>query len=236
MVMLYKWVKHVQSLLYPPICLLCRARGLPELDICEACKAALPRVLHVCKRCAIPLPAADLELCGSCQREPPHFDAAIAPFHYSAPIDRLIQRLKFDGELTCARLLGTLTAAAISTDASPISPELIVPVPLHAKRLRERGFNQSLELARYIGTKLGAPVDNRSVQRAKLTTPQMELPAKARRSNIRNAFQITGKIAAKHVAIVDDVVTTGATVNELARTLRKAGVECIQVWSCARAD
>lgn len=230
-----RWLQRLSAILYPPTCALCCAPGKGNLDICEVCLDKLPRITHACRRCALPFAAATtVELCGSCQQRPPYFDATVAAFHYAPPIDRLIVRLKFNGELTYARLLGELTAdTLIRTDAD--LPEVIIPVPLHAQRMRERGFNQSLELARYIARQLGVPVDQRSVRRVKATQPQMELPAKARKTNVRNAFELISDLSAHHVAIVDDVVTTGSTVNELARVLWRAGAKRIQVWSCARA-
>ena len=231
--MLYKWLSSIQCLLYPPTCLLCQAPGIRDLDICKACVTALPRIHHFCTRCALPLPSNSADVCGNCQQKLPYYDTALAPFHYTFPVDRLIQQLKFHGKLSNARLLGNLMADCLLQWRVDL-PECIIPVPLHLRRLQARGFNQSLELGRFIGRRLNIPIDAQSVTRIKHTRPQMELPLKVRRRNVGGAFAASQSFHYQHVAVVDDVVTTGSTVNELARTLRRAGVKRIQVWSCAR--
>ena len=164
---------------------------------------------------------------------PPDFNATIAPFHYASPIDYLLGRLKFQGKLVYARVLGSLAAEAIIESGIEL-PECVIPVPLHARRLRERGFNQSQELARYIARRLDVPLVNDMVERTKNTRPQMQLDAKERRKNVRNAFTLTSAEPWQHVAIVDDVMTTGNTVAELARILKSAGVRTVDVWTVAR--
>ena len=231
--MLYKWLNCVQCLLYPPTCLLCQAGGTRDLDICDACVTTLPKIHHSCKRCALPLSSSSGDVCGNCQQNLPYYDAALAPFYYTFPIDRLLQRLKFHGTLSSARLLGNLMADCLLQWRVEL-PDCILPVPLHYRRLKARGFNQSLELARFIGRRLNIPLDAQSVNRIKHTRPQMELSLELRRRNIGGAFEVCQAFHWQHVAIVDDVMTTGSTVNELARTLRWAGVTRIQVWSCAR--
>jgi ComF family protein len=230
---LYRWVENIQSVIFPPTCLLCQAPGLHGRDICDACTASLPRIHYACTRCALPLPRSALTVCGRCQHKPPHFHSTIAPYYYDFPIDRVIQRLKFGGKLAVARLLGQLMDNAIR-DSGIDLPAMIIPVPLHGTRLRDRGFNQSLELARHVGKRLGIPLNIQSVSRFKATPPQMGLAAKYRRKNIRGAFAVKGTIEAAHVALVDDVVTTGATVGELARVLKFNGVERVDVWAVAR--
>jgi ComF family protein len=230
---LYKWMENIQSIIFPPTCLLCQAAGSQGCDICDACTASLPRIHFACKRCALPLPSSALNVCGRCQHRPPHFHTTIAPFYYDFPIDRMIQRLKFGGKLAAARLLGQLMDNTIR-DSRVDLPDIIIPVPLHYTRLRDRGFNQSRELARYIGKRLDIPVNSQSVWRFKATPPQMGLPAKDRRKNIRGAFAVKGAIEATHVALVDDVVTTAATVGELARILKFNGVVRVDVWAVAR--
>lgn len=231
--MLYKWLQNVQFILYPPTCVLCQATKLQGIDICDACMGDLPRAQHACRQCASPLPSGNLDLCGSCQMNPPDFDATVAPFYYAPPISHLLARLKFQGKLVYARVLGSLAAEAIIESDIEL-PECVIPVPLHAKRLRERGFNQSQELARYIARRLDVPVVNGIVERTKNTRPQMKLDAKERRKNMRNAFRLKSANHWQHVAIVDDVMTTGNTVGELARTLKAAGVQHVDVWTVAR--
>ncbi|MGD8498825.1 MAG: ComF family protein [Chromatiales bacterium] len=223
-------------LLYPPVCLLCGAPGAGSLDICEPCRDSLPRPQRACRACGIALPAIGGGLCGRCQRRPPRYDAITVPYVYADPTDWLIQRLKFQARLAHARLLGRLLARAVeASDAD--RPECLIPVPLHSARLRERGFNQAAEIARHAGRVLGISLDTRSVRRSKPTEAQMGLSARGRRANVRGVFEVCGatRLAGRHVAVVDDVVTTGSTVEELARVLKRAGTARVDVWACARA-
>jgi len=131
--------------------------------------------------------------------------------------------------------LGELFTARLMDQATTPQPELIVPVPLHRERLRERGFNQSLEIARQVGKQLNLKIDYRSVIRVKPTPTQTDLPLKKRRSNVRNAFKVNRSIEARHITLLDDVVTTGSTTDELARCLKQSGVERVDVWTVTRA-
>lgn len=231
--MAYQWLHDLRSFLYPPTCVLCESPGHKDLDLCQACAEGMPHVENACARCALPVQSPGVTLCGACQRNPPAFDAAIALYRYHAPADYLIHQLKFHGRLVHARSLGCLFAAHVLSQSGEL-PDCIVPVPLHTRRLRSRGYNQALELARHIGRRLQVPVDHRAVRRVRHTDPQMELPAKLRRKNVRGAFQVAAGFEARNVAILDDVVTTGATVNELARVLKKSGAQRVEVWSIAR--
>ncbi len=215
--------------------MLCGERGEAGLDLCRACRHDLPVIDCACLRCAIPLPASHRHhgLCGPCQRQPPAFERCLAPFAYQAPLDHLLQDLKFNRRLALARTLGQLMAQWLAGQAPPL-PGRLMPVPLHPARLRERGFNQSLELARPIARRLGLPLDIHGCQRLRNTPPQAGLSARQRHGNLKGAFGVKGTMAG-HVAIIDDVMTTGDTVQELARTLRKAGAERVDVWVCARA-
>lgn len=231
---LYKWMLHVQQVLYPPTCLLCLGPGRRGRDLCGVCAGALPRSRHACARCAQPLNRPDILLCGTCQRAKRAPYRAVAALRYAPPVDRLIHGLKFRAKLVHGRVLGELLAEAV-LGAGLERPEVLVPVPLHPQRLRQRGYNQSLVLARYAGRRLGVPVCANRVRRVRQTPPQTGLPARQRRSNLRGAFATTTSLEVPCVAIVDDVMTTGATVAELARVLRLAGVGRVQVWCCARA-
>ncbi|GAB6041709.1 hypothetical protein JCM17961_23840 [Endothiovibrio diazotrophicus] len=153
---------------------------------------------------------------------------------YASPVDRLVQRFKFNGGLVDGRLLAHLLIdGAVARETA--RPELILPVPLHPARLRRRGFNQSLELARPLAEALAIPVDFALCARIRNTAVQSQLPAKARRANVRGAFALRGPLPAAHVALVDDVLTTGHTAAELARLLKGAGAERVEVWTLARA-
>jgi ComF family protein len=172
--------------------------------------------------------------CGHCQKRPPAFDTTTALFHYRPPVDYLIKQLKFANELALIPLLSALMSARLTTRATPL-PSLLVPVPLHRTRLRERGFNQATELARRVGRELGIRSDHRLCTRNRDTRPQSLLSPNARRLNLRNAFSVQHRPVAGHIAIIDDVMTTGHTSSELARVLKQAGAEQVEVWVIARA-
>lgn len=217
--------------LLPWRCLLCGDAGADGLDLCAACAAELPRNTSCCARCALPLPRA-AALCGACQRKPPPWDAAWAPFRYGWPLDRLEARYKFGRDLAAGRALAELWRRI----PAPAAPLWILPVPLHRGRLRERGYNQALELARPLGRALGVPVRHDLLSRAHATTAQTELDAAARRRNVRGAFVLrAGAELPAHVAVLDDVMTTGATLAECARVLKRAGVARVEAWALARA-
>jgi len=233
--MVYQWLENGLSALYPPTCLLCGSDGAPGRDLCPGCASDLPQNRNPCPRCAEPLPpdAPAGSLCGGCLRSPPAFDACRAPYLYAPPVDWLIGRLKFQGRLVSGRLLAALLADDLARGDGPL-PELIVPMPLHARRLRERGFNQAAELARPLGRRLGIAVALDGVRRVRAGAPQSSLAKTHRRANIRGAFALTGPLSAAHVAIVDDVLTTGASADELARTLKQGGADRVDVWVLAR--
>ncbi|WP_440279992.1 ComF family protein [Frateuria sp.] len=225
-------LSRLHAWLLPWRCLLCGDAGGDGLDLCHACAAELPRNTSCCARCALPLPSA-VAMCGRCQRKPPPWDAAWAPFRYGWPLDRLEARYKFGRDLAAGRTLARLWQCA----APPVArPALILPVPLHRSRLRQRGYNQSLELARPLGRALGVPVRHDGLLRARFTEAQTELDAAARRRNVRGAFALCEGLALPaHVALLDDVMTTGATLAECARVLKRAGVARVDVWALARA-
>lgn len=226
------WPQIIQNLLFPPTCLLCGDPGYAGRDLCRPCTDTLPFLEHACPVCGLPLAAPAPQPCGTCQKKPPPFDRLIAVLCYEEPARHLIQALKFRARYAHARLLGTLLAERV--DSGPERPEVIIPVPLHPARYRERTFNQSLEIARWVSRHTGIPLDYAACRRVRHTTAQAGLPAKERRRNIRKAFSVTTPLPYRHIAILDDVVTTAATVGELARTLRRAGADTITVWACAR--
>ena len=172
-------------------------------------------------------------LCGSCLSRQPAFDVTYAPFIHQGAIRHLIGSLKFGSHYKNARLLGMLLAEHLKQSAE--RPDLILPVPLHKSRYRSRGFNQAIEIARTVAKELQIPLDLTSCRRHRDTLHQSQLPAKKRRKNLKNAFSVVKPIHARHIAIVDDVMTTGSTAHELACVLKKAGVSRVDVWVCARA-
>lgn len=213
-------------------CLLCADAGAEGVDLCPACIAELPRNVRCCERCALPLPIS-APLCGQCQRKAPPWDAAWAPFRYAWPLDRLETRFKFGRDLAAGRVLSTLWERE---SARPSLPQLIVPVPLHKRRLRERGYNQALELARPLARALNVPCRHDVLRRVRHTDAQSALGAEQRRRNLRGAFALRDGVALpSHVAILDDVFTTGATLMECAQLLKRAGVARVDVWALARA-
>lgn len=229
-----KWLEDIHYCLLPPVCVLCGDAGVPGMDLCLPCRNHLPRAGWSCPRCAIPLARnQNGGLCGRCLHRPPAFDFAHAAFTYAHPQDFLLQQLKFNGRLEIARVLGELMAQRL-LESAMTRPTLLIPVPLHAQRLRERGFNQAAELARPIGRRLGIPLDNHCCQRRRSTEAQSGLSRRARMKNLRGAFAVRGPVPG-HVAIIDDVMTTGSTAQELARTLKESGADRVDVWVCARA-
>jgi ComF family protein len=225
------WAQGLGQALLPARCLVCGERGDGRQDLCRDCRAALPWNRQACARCALPLPAA-APACGRCLRLPPPFDASRAAFRYGFPLDRLLPRLKFHGDLAAGRLLAELCAEAL---ADAPRPELLMPVPLHPARLRQRGYDQALELARPVARALGVPLCTDRLHRQRATAAQSELGAAARRRNVRDAFALRPGSLPTHVAVFDDVMTTGATLAECCRTLRRAGVARVEAWAVARA-
>lgn len=174
------------------------------------------------------------QLCGQCLKSPPLWDSAQSPLIYDWPLDQLLQRFKFHADLATGQILGELLAEFIAAMPSA-KPDMIVPVPLHSTRLRERGFNQALELARPVSRRLHLRLDNRTCARRKNTAVQSKLDARERHRNLRNAFEVSTSIDGAYVVILDDVITTGATVAALSQVLRAAGAAQISIWSLARA-
>jgi len=223
------WARLSLALL-PARCLACGEPGAGGRDLCAACRAALPANAPACLRCALPLPAPGC--CGRCQRRPPPLDAAHAAFAYAPPLDRLLPRYKFHRDLAAGRLLAQLMAEAFAGCERPLA---LVPVPLHPARLRARGYDQALELARPLARALGLPLHEGLLRRVRPTAAQSVLDAAARRRNLRDAFAVHGRPPLPaHVALVDDVMTTGATLHAAARALRRAGVARVDAWVCAR--
>jgi ComF family protein len=228
------WTRPLADLLLPPTCVLCGAPGLSGVDLCPGCAADLPRNRVHCARCALPLGgAAGDALCGACQRRPPPYDRCRAPLRYEGAVPALVSMAKFRGRLNALRVLGRVLGESLAPLPGEC-PEVLLPVPLHPRRLRERGYNQAHELAREVGRVLAIPVSPGFLERHIATAPQAGLDERARRRNVRGAFAVRGTLPFRRVAIVDDVVTTGSTVAELARVLRAAGAVQVEVWAVAR--
>ncbi len=173
-------------------------------------------------------------MCGRCLTAPPPWSRIVAPFRYAEPVSSLIWQLKYQSQLHVARTLGLLFAAYRQHELS--LPDLIMPVPLHEKRLRQRGYNQALELARVLGRVLHLPVDTTSCDRSRETRDQLLLGPRQRELNMRHAFAVVRPLTCCHIAVVDDVLTTGSTAAALVRCLHEHGVERVDVWVMARAS
>ena len=209
-------------------CLLCSRVSEDEL-LCAACAADLPRLpLARCPLCALPTPFG--EICAHCLRTPPHYERTLAAFRYDFPLDRLIQSFKYGHRLALAPYFGKKLAAL----AKPLDVDLIVPLPLHAQRLRERGFNQALELARPVRDALGLPLNSTICQRLRATPAQAALPWDERVKNVRGAFHCAGDLTDQRILLIDDVMTTGASLNECARTLKQHGAREVILLVVAR--
>ena len=232
----YNWPISIRSILFPPTCVLCGASGSKGRDLCIPCERDLPRIPRPCPRCGEALPQGGnaVALCGACQKRPPPFDACYTALAYVWPVPPLVAELKFQGKLATGRLLADLLGDALEARCAEM-PELILPVPLHPGRERERGYNQALELARPLGRRFGIPVNTGMCQRTRPTLPQVDLDRTARQRNLRGAFSLSTVPLAGHLAVLDDVVTTGSTAGELARLLKGAGADRVDVWCAARA-
>ncbi len=226
-------INNIQFWLFPASCVLCGAPGHNGVDLCPHCETDLPRISPACQCCGLPLTENEQARCGQCLQTPRPYQRTISPYYYQPPLIQLITQFKFNHRLVMARVFAYLLAKHIINDQH--KPEAIIPVPLHPRRLRERGYNQSLEIARLLGKTLNIPVDYKLCQRTRYTLPQTGLTAKTRKQNVKDAFGLTGTCEYKHIAIVDDVITTGHTITELASLLHKNGVDEIEVWSVARA-
>lgn len=231
--MINKCIKFIQSLIFPQSCLVCNQLTQRPVALCDSCEQELPYNRECCQVCAIPLPASENLYCASCQTNRPAYDFSHIPLLYREPVNHWIQHFKFNSDLVKAKALSDLFFSSLHAHEFS-STDALIPVPLHASRIRKRGFNQALWLAKQISQLTGIPVDNRLVKRHKKTRPQHELKHRQRLNNLKGAFVLAGPCRYKKVIIIDDVVTTGTTVNEIARLLKIQGVDSVHVWAIAR--
>ncbi len=236
----YRWLINAQFILFPGTCIYCRKPSDRHHDLCDACLLELRLVKNPCPVCSLPLPARELagSLCGTCMVTPGSFSRSVIPFHYQPPLSSLIAGFKYRQKLASGRVLGEQLASHIAWQYrnAPL-PSLIIPVPLHNSRMRQRGYNQALEIARTLSRDLDITISRDIVSRSRNTAHQTGLSARARKKNLRSAFAVNGDFHFSPnttVAIVDDVVTTGITVSELARVLMGAGAGQVHVWAIAR--
>ncbi|VVC75110.1 Orotate phosphoribosyltransferase [Aquicella siphonis] len=224
--------------LLPASCLLCGDNTHDDMPVCQPCQLDLPILPHHCFQCAqfLPTCTSDVVKCGICLNNPPGFAATYALFPYEPPIIQWIIRLKFHHQLHIARALGKMLSHHIQSRwyAGKALPDVIIPVPLHPSRLRERGFNQALEIAKPVAADLRLRLDRTGIRRIRHTAAQSSLPAASREENIKNAFTVTRQYSGQVIALVDDVITTGHTLRECSRLLLRQGAARVDAWCCAR--
>ncbi len=230
--MVYIWLKNIQA------CLVCDEATESTDCVCNVCETELPWLMEHCEVCALPLPMDGL-VCGQCLKQPPAFKQVIAPWTYSFPVDSLISRFKHQARWPFGQMLARQLARSLlhRYDNSGLSrPDCLLPVPMARKRLRERGYNQALMLARWLGEDLNIAVEEHLVLRPHETVAQQALDARTRKRNLLDAFTLAADawVQGRHFALVDDVLTTGATAHSLARLLLNAGARQVDVYCLAR--
>ena len=229
------WFARLGRVLLPTRCLVCLEAGADGHDLCVDCRKALPWNDKACSRCGLPLPEP-VAACGRCLKKPPPLDRVHTAFRYGFPVDRLLPRFKFHHDLAAGRELAeamrVMLMAAMATDGE--RPQALIAVPLHPKRLRQRGYNQALELGKPLSKTFAIPLLHDGLRRIRDIAPQSGLGALARRRNPRGAFAVGADTLPAHLALVDDVMTTGATLYECARVLKRAGVQRVDAWVAAR--
>lgn len=225
-------IQVLTDLFFPCLCPLCETGVRSDQALCRPCHAELATNPHTCPRCA--MAHSSDGLCGQCLAHPPAYDQVIAPFLYARPLEGLIHRLKYSKQIALSRHLGLLLSQALPL-ADMQLPELLVPVPLHRSRIVERGFNQSQEIAQILSTQLNIKLDSGLITRVKQSSPQAKLSRRLRLKNQRGAFKLNHQLLVDHVCIVDDVMTTGATLNEIAKLLKRNGVGRVSAWVIARS-
>ncbi len=242
--LLNKWLKNRQLLsvdtlkqvLFRQNCVLCNANiNAPQTSNHAVCRPCLNDLswhpTNSCPQCGL---TSSGMVCGRCLNSPPDFDATKAVFLYAYPIDAMMQRYKYGNNLNLGETFGEFLAEKMNIEDGLKNIDLIIPMPLHAIRLKERGFNQALEIAKLVCKNHKDKLDYKSIERQTLTPPQASLPLKERVKNIKGAFKVNADLAGKRIAIIDDVMTTGASLNELAITLKKAGAVHVECWVIAR--
>ena len=248
--MVYNWLNNSLPELNHRNCVLCGQGFKTHVSslFCPGCNQDLPKISPACHQCGIGLPTAvivDLDQasrsidvigprCGPCLTEPPAYDRVISTFAYAEPVKQLVAHFKYQRQLAVGAMFAEILCANILSSARQI--EAILPVPLHPSRLRQRGFNQALELARPLARALKRPLLRSSIRRQKNTLEQSSLSSTQRRTNLSKAFALEQEIPYRTIAIVDDVMTTGSTVAELSSLLKQNGVEYVEVWCVARAS
>lgn len=220
-----------QRLHWPVVCALCSCYHRGQYAVCERCFDLFLRITNACRICCVTLPDNNFPICGSCIKEKPSFDQVLCAWRFVEPLRCLLHEYKYTEALYLRSFLVKMMLEALPADG--YRPDCLVPVPLHSDRLRQRGFNQAGELARVLARHLKVPVDSNLIKKHRNTVPQVHLNRKQRQKNLRQAFS-TGGHDYQHVTLIDDLMTTGSTANEIAMLLKRQGVARVDVWCCAR--
>jgi ComF family protein len=212
-------------------CLLCSNRGAETSGVCMDCRRELPFLVDACRRCALPLPAGS-QTCAKCLQQPPAFAGARAAWHYAFPVGQLIQRFKYRRDLAAGHSLALLAAEYLK----PVDdlPDLLLPVPLHWRRYWSRRYNQAQLIATEFGRQWDIPAPARLLRKRSATNTQQQLKRQQRLRNLRESFTASRKVAGLHIGLVDDVITTGATLEAAAQTLLAAGAARVSAFALAR--
>jgi len=226
-----KLLSVTQSIRLPSICIICNQFHKSSLAVCSYCIELITPLGPACRHCAYPLPDESYLICGACIKKPPHFERTLINYKFAEPLRSLLHHFKYRNGLYLASFLCHLMLNALQNN--DCRPQCIIPVPMHPKRIRQRGFNQAAVLAQFLAKRLDLPCDLHSCRKIKNTAPQASLDGEQRQKNLRHAFH-TAPLRYQHIALVDDLLTTGCTANELALTLKKSGVQQVDIWCCAR--
>lgn len=221
-----------QMLALPAVCILCSQYHRAASAVCSECKSLLKPIKQACRYCALPLPEGNFLVCGACIKEKPSIDRGYAAYLFEEPLRTLLHEFKYQEGLYLRSFLAQLIRDNLKDEF--IQTQCLIPVPLHPKRLRQRGFNQAAELAKLLAKQLDLPCELTLCKKIIHTEAQVNLNAKERRRNLRNAFQAQ-PCPYQHVTLIDDLLTTGSTANELAKVLKAAGASQVDLWCCARA-
>jgi len=226
-------IGRILDAVLPRHCICCGSVS-GDSNLCPPCRAELPRIRHPCRLCGAALSVNTDSICGACLKRAPPWQCGVTGLDYRFPVDQLVCRFKFKRDFACGQVLARELLRAIRASRESL-PDVIVPVPLHYRRHFTRSFNQAGYVARILGKSLGIPVDTGSLRRIRNTLAQSGLDASGRRKNLRGAFRCPD-LPNVHRALVDDVLTTGTTLAECSRTVRRAGASRVSVWAAARAS
>lgn len=230
-----KWVDGLLNAFLPWRCVVCSLES-EDSGICRHCKAALPWNSRACNGCGLPLPGDDDLRCGACLARPPVIDSVVSPLLFKFPVNHLIHKFKFHGDVAAGRVLAELLIGQISNGETVEMPDLLVPVPMHRWRMLKRGMNPAFELAHHLQKTLKIPLAVHDLRRTRHTPAQSGLDAVHRKKNLKGAFCWSGKkLDGLKIVLVDDVITTGTTISECSRVLIRAGAENVSAWALARA-